>query len=335
MKVLVALSGGVDSTVAALRLQKQGYELIGCYMFLHGSLDEHQENIQKVKKVADFLGISYEVLDLSDRFKKQVYEPFVQTYKKGKTPNPCVTCNKNIKFGALVDFAKSLNCDRLATGHYVRVVDGAICEAKDKSKDQSYFLANVQKDAIAYMLFPLGESLKEEVKEEARDIKELNLFASQKESSEICFVPDTYVDILRKYEDVDKKGEVVDKDGKVIGTHQGYMHYTIGKRRGFEVKGAHEPHYVLGINSQNNTITVGKKDELARSEFFVDDINLFYDAKSFECEVKIRYRSPKVACKFDVEQKKVTLKSPVYGIADGQRAVFYEGEKVVASGEIV
>lgn len=332
-KILVALSGGVDSTITALRLKRQGHELLGCYMKLHGDDKTHEENIQKVKKVANFLGISYKILDLSEKFMQDVYNPFIQVYKDGKTPNPCVTCNKNIKFGALLEFAKSSGMEKLATGHYVKIKDGFISEATDKTKDQSYFLGNIKKEAIPFMLFPLGESFKEDVKKEAANIKELNLFATQKESSEICFVQDTYVQILREHLDVDKKGDVLDKDGNIVGNHQGYMHYTVGKRRGFEVKGAHEPHYVLGINPKDNTITVGKKDELSKEEFFIKDVNLFTAKDEFECEVKIRYRSPKVSC--FVKDGKVKLKEEVKGVASGQRAVFYDKERVIGSGEIV
>ncbi len=334
-KILVALSGGVDSTITALRLQQQGHELLGCYMKLHGKEDYHKDNIKKVQKVADFLGIEYKVLDLSDRFLKDVYKPFIQTYQEGRTPNPCVTCNKNIKFGALVEFAKENGMDKLATGHYVRIKDGFIAEAEDKSKDQSYFLANVKKDALPYMLFPLGDSLKEDVKKQASQIKELNLFATQKESAEICFVEDTYVQILRQHVKVDQKGDVLDLDGNVVGSHRGYMHYTIGKRRGFEVKGAHEPHYVLNINAQNNTIIVGKKDDLLQKEFEIKDINSFMAEEKLTCKVKIRYRSPKISCFVDLKSGKVSLDEGVGGIASGQRAVFYDEDKVIASGEIV
>lgn len=336
-KILVALSGGVDSTITAYRLKQQNHELLGCYMRLHGDEKTHEENIAKVKKVASFLGIEYKILDLSSEFLKEVYTPFIKIYESGKTPNPCVMCNRNIKFGALVDFAKANGMDKLATGHYANIKDGFIHEATDKTKDQSYFLANIKKQAIEYMLFPLGESFKEDVKKQAYDIKELNLFATQKESSEICFVSDTYVDVLREHVVVDKVGDVLDIHGNVVGKHQGYMHYTVGKRRGFEVKGAHEPHYVLEINPQNNTITVGTKANLAKQSLKLKDVNMFIEELEFEASIKIRYRSPKALCKVSIKNDlaNVLLDEEIKGIASGQRAVFYDGVRVIGSGEIV
>lgn len=334
-KILVALSGGVDSTMCAYMLKQQGHELLGCYMKLHGDEKTHEENIQKVKKVASYLKIDYKVLDLSEKFRQKVYNPFVDIYKEGRTPNPCVTCNRDIKFGALIDFAKECNMQKLATGHYVRIKDGFIAQAKDKTKDQSYFLANIKKEAIDFMLFPLGEYLKEDIKKQASKIKELNLFATQKESNEICFVENSYVDILKQHLSVDNRGDVLNINGQIIGSHQGYMHYTVGKRRGFEVKGAHEPHYVLDINPKDNTIIVGKKDELSKSEFSIKDINMFVEKSEFEASVKIRYRSPKVPCLVDIKNARVKLQENLKAIASGQRAVFYDDDKVIGSGEIV
>ena len=337
MKILVAMSGGVDSTISAYTLLQQGHKIEGCYMKLHGKPLYHETNIAKVEKAANFLGIKYHILDLQEDFKKNVYMPFVDTYKAGKTPNPCAWCNRFIKLGKLLEFAQNLGCDKLATGHYARVENGFLKKAFDESKDQSYFLANVDKNALPYLLFPLGEKKKADIKALAASIKGLESFATQKESAEICFVEDTYVQVLEHFMDTKTPGEVLDSSGKVVGKHEGYMHYTIGKRRGFEVRGAHEPHFVLQIKPENNQIIVGTKDELKTFKFSLDTINLFVEAQQLECEVKIRYRSKSTPCKVEIladKSAKITLKEPIYGLASGQMAVFYDNDKVLASGFI-
>lgn len=354
MKILVAMSGGVDSTVTAYTLLQQGHEVEGCYMKLHGKPNYHEANIAKVEKAAQFLGIKHHILDLQDDFKERVYMPFVASYKAGKTPNPCAWCNRFIKLGKLLEFAKSLNCEKLATGHYARVENGLLKTAFDETKDQSYFLASADKSALSYLIFPLGEKKKEAVKAFAASIKELESFATQKESSEICFVENTYIEVLQQFMPTNVKGSVLDSNGKIIGKHDGYMHYTIGKRRGFEVRGAHEPHFVLKIKPQSNEIVVGLKDELKVSEFELEKINLLVDKSflsenkllqnslnaenfSFKCEVKIRYRSKSTACVVQVLPNlsaKITLLEPVYALASGQMAVFYDKDTVLASGFI-
>ncbi len=354
MKILVAMSGGVDSTVTAYTLLQQGHEVEGCYMKLHGKPNYHEANIAKVEKAAQFLGIKHHILDLQDDFKERVYMPFVASYKAGKTPNPCAWCNRFIKLGKLLEFAKSLNCEKLATGHYARVENGLLKTAFDETKDQSYFLASADKSALSYLIFPLGEKKKEAVKAFAASIKELESFATQKESAEICFVENTYIEVLQQFMPTNVKGSVLDSSGKIIGKHDGYMHYTIGKRRGFEVRGAHEPHFVLKIKPQSNEIVVGLKDELKVSEFELEKINLLVDKTflsenkllqnslnaenfSFKCEVKIRYRSKSTACVVQVLPNlsaKITLLEPVYALASEQMAVFYDKDTVLASGFI-
>lgn len=354
MKILVAMSGGVDSTVTAYTLLQQGHEVEGCYMKLHGKPNYHEANIAKVEKAAQFLGIKHHILDLQDDFKERVYMPFVASYKAGKTPNPCAWCNRFIKLGKLLEFAKSLNCEKLATGHYARVENGLLKTAFDETKDQSYFLASADKSALSYLIFPLGEKKKEAVKAFAASIKELESFATQKESAEICFVENTYIEVLQQFMPTNVKGSVLDSNGKIIGKHDGYMHYTIGKRRGFEVRGAHEPHFVLKIKPQSNEIVVGLKDELKVSEFELEKINLLVNNTflsenkllqnslnaenfSFKCEVKIRYRSKSTACVVQVLPNlsaKIMLLEPVYALASGQMAVFYDKDTVLASGFI-
>ncbi|MDO5046013.1 tRNA 2-thiouridine(34) synthase MnmA [Campylobacter sp.] len=337
MKILMAMSGGVDSTISAKMLKEQGHEVVGCYMKLHQKPGYHEKNIEKVKKACEFLGIKMHVLDLQAEFDKYVYQPFVSTYKEGKTPNPCTLCNKFIKLGELLKFAKSLGCDKLATGHYVQVENGFIKAARDISKDQSYFLAQVPKEALKEMIFPLGDKLKSDIKELAKSVEDLREFGEQSESSEICFVDTTYIDVLNRHYDTNLPGDVVDKSGKIIGRHNGYMHYTIGKRRGFEVFGAHDPHFVLSIDSEKNRIVVGSKEELECSDIRIKDINMFIDESEFDCEAKVRYRSMllRAHVKIEGQTAKISLKDSAYGVASGQLAVFYRNDLIIGSGFIV
>lgn len=339
MKILVALSGGVDSSYVAKTLKEAGNEVIGCYMKLHNKPNYHEENIKKVRKVGEFLGMETKILDLQDEFDKEVYKPFVEIYKSGKTPNPCAMCNKNIKLGKLLEFALSLDCEKLATGHYARIENGLLKVALDKSKDQSYFLANVKKEALQKVIFPLGNSYKKDIKASVAKIPELVEIAGQRESSEICFVENSYIDILNKHFNTNMPGVVKNSSGEIVGKHDGYTHYTIGKRRGFSVFGAHEPHYVTKIDAKNNEIIVGLKDELLENEFETINLNEFLNlGDEFRAFAKIRYRSPKIKStikKLASGGVKVILDEKVSGIASGQLAVFYdEFDRVLASGFI-
>ena len=336
-KVLVGMSGGVDSTVTAILLQKEGYEVVGVYMKLHEKEGYHEENYAKAQRVGAYLGVAVHFVDFSQEFKKDVYDYFVDSYKAGITPNPCVKCNRTIKFGKMIEYADSLGINLISTGHYAKSDGRYIYMAKDKTKDQSYFLSQIDKDVVARLIFPLGDWLKDDVKAMANDIEILADIASQKESSEICFVENDYTEILEKYMDIDMEGETLNRDGEVIGTHKGYMHYTIGKRRGFFVNGAHDPHFVLEIKPESNQIVVGKKDELEESTFSVKDISLFNDLKSFECDVKVRYRTRGVKGSVVIEngQGKVVLEEPVFGLAIGQIASFYDGERLLGGGVII
>ena len=336
-KIIVGMSGGIDSSVTAYLLQKQGYEVEGLYMKLHDTVDGyHEENIENINKVCTFLGIKFHILDLQNKFKEEVYDYFVNSYIDGITPNPCVKCNKTIKFGAMIEKMKELNGDYLATGHYANTDGEFIYCAKDKLKDQSYFLAQVSKESLKYMMFPMSKYTKEYIIEMALNIPILKDIAKKKESQEICFVPNVYTEILQKHTNIDLPGKTLDKNGKEIGTHKGYMHYTVGKRKGFYVHGAHEPHFVISQDKVNNTITVGKKDELFVNSVEINDLNMFTNELNFKASVRLRYKSHSVGCQVEIHNEKAIIKldKDVFGVATGQVAVLYDDCKVIGSGYI-
>lgn len=332
-KVLVALSGGVDSSMTAYTLQAQGYDVTGIYMKLHGNEESHQKNLANIEKVSQFLSIPYHVLDLSAMFGEKIYNYFVQGYSQGLTPNPCSFCNKLIKFGALFEYMQTHNFDYLATGHYAQTDGEYVYEAQDMSKDQSYFLALIEPQNLKKILFPLGNQYKIDIKAQALAIPEIASLATQKESSEICFVEKTYLDVLKLHFPIESPGDVLDNEGKTIGMHQGFMHYTIGQRKGFRVASPIAL-YVNEIDAEHNTIRVGTKENLATFSFSIHDyVGL---KESGKASVKIRYRSLKTPCFYRVngEHVDVILDEAVYGVAKGQVAVFYENNKVIGGGII-
>lgn len=335
-KVLVGMSGGVDSTVTAILLQKEGYEVEGVYMKLHDKPGYHESNFTKAQRVAEYLGIKVNFLDLSSEFKDVVYDYFVEGYKEGLTPNPCVMCNRNIKFGKMVEFADTIDADFVATGHYIKCDGEFIYAAEDTNKDQSYFLCEVKKEVLSRLIFPLGTWVKPDVKAYAAKIEVLQDFATQAESSEICFVENTYDEVLGKHMDINVPGDVMDTEGNIVGVHKGYMHYTVGKRRGFTVDGAHDPHFVLEIKPKTNQIVVGTKEKLEENAFEVKHINLFKALREFDCTVKVRYRTKAVPChvKIEGDTASVLLSESVFGLAKGQIAAFYEKDKLLGGGVI-
>lgn len=335
-KVLIGMSGGVDSTIAALFLIEEGYEVEGLYMKLHSKPGYHEIHQARAQKAADKLDVKLHVLDLQEKFDKNVFQPFIDTYAEGKTPNPCALCNRAMKFGEMINFADEIGAKYLATGHYIKTDGKYFYQAEDDTKDQSYFLFYVKQEILSRLKFPLGQRLKSDIKDKAASIEGLESFSSQAESSEICFVETTYTDVLKKYVDVDQIGEVLDKDGNVVGEHKGYMYYTIGKRKGFTVHGAHDPHFVLSINPDKNQIVVGKREELACNSVVLDKLNMFTNEKEFDTTVKLRYRTKAVPCHVKIENNQATviLKESVFGVAVGQAAVFYDDNKLLGGGWI-
>ncbi|WP_320036258.1 tRNA 2-thiouridine(34) synthase MnmA [Halarcobacter sp.] len=337
-KVMVGMSGGIDSSVTAYMLQKDGYEVEGVYLKLHNRTDGyHEKNLDYIEEVAKFLNIKYHVLDLADKFTQEVYDYFVDSYLEGTTPNPCVKCNRQIKFGAMLDFAKAHKASYLATGHYAKTDGEFFYEADDKTKDQSYFLSQVDKEALPYMMFPLSTYKKEDIiKFGAKLNSAYKRITEKNESQEICFVETVYTDVVKRHANIDMPGDVLDENGNVIGKHKGYMHYTIGKRRGFTVDGAHEPHFVTKLNPKNNTIVVGKKEALEINEVEIENLNMYIEDLEFECTVKLRYRSKSIRCSVKIIDNKavISLNEPAFGVAAGQLAVFYKNEKVIGSGWI-
>ena len=331
------MSGGVDSTVSTLLLKEQGYAVEGVYMKLHSKPGYHEIHQARAQRAADFAGVKLHILDLQEQFNAKVFTPFIETYKEGKTPNPCALCNRNIKFGAMVEFADSIGAQYVATGHYIRHDGQYLLQAYDETKDQSYFLFYIDPQLVPRLLFPLGEKHKVDIKAYAAAIEGLESFASQGESSEICFVETTYAEVLKPYVNVDVEGDVLNLEGKVVGKHKGYMHYTIGKRKGFSVHGAHDPHFVVEIKPDTNQIVVGPREALECHKVLLENVNMFDDAKEFECDVKLRYRTTAVRCHVSIEGDHATveLHEPVLGVASGQAGVFYDGDKLLGGGWIV
>ena len=345
-KVLLLMSGGVDSSYCAYLLQKQGFSVYGIYLKLHDKEEKHNYYLQNIQKCAQVLNFPYEIIDERELFKKAVYDYFIESYKQGLTPNPCAMCNPFVKFGIAFTLADKLGRDYVATGRYAQIKEGKIAQAVDNTKDQSYFLFGVKQEWIARILFPLGDKKKEDIKPIAlKELPWLGTLETYKDSQEICFVENSYIDVLNKHYNTQQMGDVLDEQGNKIGTHKGYMQYTIGKRKGFTIKGALTPHYVLKINPANNTLVVGSKESLATSEIKALNFSLpkefFVNHQPLDCEVKVRYKSHKIQATIELDSKDnqefiiAKLKEPAYGVASGQALVIYEQDKVLGGGFIV
>lgn len=349
-RVLVAMSGGVDSSVAAAILKDEGYEVIGATMKIWPKeyCGQHKEraccslqDIEDAKKVCDALGARHYVVNFEDVFRERVIDYFVEEYLSGRTPNPCIVCNEKIKFGALLKKAEDIECDFISTGHYARISRNSgfeLRESVDKAKDQSYVLFSLNKTQVQKMLLPIGNLKKEEVRAKARG---LGLGVHKKaESQEVCFVPDNnYANFIKKYCGTEiKKGDIVDSSGNVLGSHDGFWNFTIGQRRGLGLS-HRTPLYVIDIDPEKNTIVVGDFTEVKKKSFIVKGTNWFYkNAESeFEAEVKIRYNHKKARARLkEIDDKRVEVEfeEAQEAITPGQAAVFYDGEYVLGGGWI-
>ena len=343
-RIVVAMSGGVDSSVVAALAARTGAETIGVTLQLydHGSAVKRAgaccagQDIRDARAVADKLGIAHYVFDHESRFRESVIEHFADEYMAGRTPIPCVRCNMGVKFTDLFRLARELGADCLATGHYVRRVEGAagaeLHRAADPARDQSYFLFATTQDQLDYLRFPLGGMPKPHVRAIAQ---EMGLIVAMKpDSQDICFVPDgDYVSVVRKIRpDAEIGGDIVHLDGRVLGQHKGLIHYTVGQRKGLEVGGQPVPLYVIRLDPATQRVIVGPRAALAVQAARIIDSNWLTSIGNRPVMAKVRSMSRPVAAQLDGEWLRFDV--PEYGVAPGQAAVLYDGDRVLGGGWI-
>lgn len=352
-RVLVAMSGGVDSAVAAALLVEAGYEVIGVTMHLwdYGDASEAAgqgrccgpADIRDARRVATTLGIRHYIMNFKDEFRTNVVAPFLEAYRTGRTPIPCIACNRSLKFSHLIARAEALGAERVATGHYARLRDGPdgrrrLLRAVDQRKDQTYFLFNVPPDQLARSIFPLGDLTKEQVRMTAREFG-LSL-AEKPESQEICFIPDNDTQGFvsgQLGESSPPPGPIVDAAGRVLGEHGGIHRFTIGQRRGLGLSGG--PWYVLRLEPATNRIVVGPAKDLLRTTFKVSDVNWMGPRPAEFARVSVKIRHGQAEWEGRVrflarETAEVTLDSPARAVSPGQAAVFYKGDWLLGGGWI-
>ena len=359
-RVVVAMSGGVDSSVAAALLHEEGYDVVGVTLQLydHGAAVAKSktccagQDIYDARRVAETKGFPHYVLDYESKFKDAVINDFADSYLKGETPIPCVRCNQSVKFHDLLDVAKDLGADCMATGHYIkRTVDkngkAHLHRAHDAGKDQSYFLFATTQEQLDFLRFPLGAQSKAETRKQAERLGLLT--ADKPDSQDICFVPDgDYAKVVRKIRpEADNAGDIVHEDGRILGQHKGIINYTIGQRKGLGIGGGvdkdNNPFYVTHIDADKNQVIVGAKESLARNVIYANDCNwLEGDIPPEGRKIMLKFRSVMAPVHATINRDnsindnamRIELPQAAYGIAAGQAAVFYDGDRVLGGGWI-
>lgn len=350
MKVLVAMSGGVDSSVAACLLKEQGHDCVGCTMKLHSEkdipLDEENSccttaDVEDARRVAAGLGMPFHLYDFGEEFRTRVVEPFINAYLNGRTPNPCIECNHYLKFGVLHRKARELGCDAIATGHYARIEKQGdkyvLKKALDPSKDQSYVLYTMTQEQLAHTLFPLGEMSKPQARAIAEQDGLVN--ADKPDSQDICFVPDgDYAAVIQRYTGADPlPGEFVDAEGRVLGTHRGILHYTIGQRKGLGIS-AKAPLYVCKIDAAANRVVLGSNEDLFTTHAMVRDFHWISGetpTAPVRCKAKLRYRHPEqpaTVIPLGDDRVEIIFDAPQRAVTPGQSAVLYLDDVVLGGG---
>ncbi|HEY0111779.1 MAG TPA: tRNA 2-thiouridine(34) synthase MnmA [Allosphingosinicella sp.] len=343
-RIVVAMSGGVDSSVVAALAARTGAEVIGVTLQLydHGQAVGRSKtccagrDIYDARTVAERLGIAHYVFDYESRFRDSVIERFADEYARGRTPIPCVSCNQGVKFTDLLSLARDLGADCLATGHYVQRVEGAggpeLHRAADPVRDQSYFLFATTREQLGFLRFPLGGLPKPAVREIARELE--LVVADKPDSQDICFVPNgDYASIVKKVRpEAARPGEIVDLEGRVLGRHSGLIHFTVGQRRGLEIGGQAEPLYVVRLEPEAKRVVVGPKAALAVGAARLSGLNWLGESQRDGLTAKVRSMARPAPVSFDGDS--LHFEQPEYGVAPGQAAVIYEGSRVLGGGWI-